>query len=301
MKTAILSFITAALLLSSCSDSSSSPSETAGNAFSFSTAVEVEVSGYDDHLMEPFLSGDGQLLFFNNSNHPTVNTDIHYAERTDDTHFIYKGEISGVNSSSLDGVPSMDMNNNFYFISGRTYFDDYNTVYRGIYSDGEVSSLEVMSEITKKEPGWLIFDSEISRDGKYFYSADGRYDADGGPYEADFFLAAMDINNTLKRVPDDDTFKNINTNKLEYAACISSDLLEFYFTRAAPFPFFSEPKLYAASRKTVNEPFGAPVLIREAEGFVEAATLSPDDKIIYFHGKDESGIFSLYMIKKIIK
>ena len=247
--------------------------------------------------MEPFLSRDGSILFFNNSNHPSSDTNIHYAERIDDTHFLYKGELGGVNTTSLDAVPTIDRSNNFYFISVRSYFDDLNTLYKGIYSDGEVISVEAVSEITKMVPGWLIFDCEISSDGNTLYSVDGRYDEDGGPYEADFFMAVKD-GDAFKRVSDDNTFQNINTDKLEYAACISSDSLEFYFTRADPPPDFSEPKIYRASRRTIDKPFGEPVLIEEADGFVEAVTLSPDDSILYFHKLDSDGMHRLYMIKK---
>jgi hypothetical protein len=63
--------------------------------------------------MEPSISRDGQYLFFNNSNDPSVNTNLHWAERIDDLTFQYRGEIAGVNTTSLEGVASMDRNNVF--------------------------------------------------------------------------------------------------------------------------------------------------------------------------------------------
>jgi hypothetical protein len=43
--------------------------------------------------MEPFITRDGRYLFFNNSNDPSVNTNLRYAERIDDLTFKYKGEV----------------------------------------------------------------------------------------------------------------------------------------------------------------------------------------------------------------
>jgi hypothetical protein len=42
----------------------------------------ASIEGYDGSAMEPFISPDGQYLFFNNENDPRVNTNLHFAERT---------------------------------------------------------------------------------------------------------------------------------------------------------------------------------------------------------------------------
>ena len=47
----------------------------------FGNPAKVEVLGYDDHLMEPFLSRGGNILFFNNRNDPSENTNLHWAEK----------------------------------------------------------------------------------------------------------------------------------------------------------------------------------------------------------------------------
>jgi hypothetical protein len=39
--------------------------------------------------MEPFISKDGQYLFFDNRNDPYVNTDLFYAARLDEAPFIF--------------------------------------------------------------------------------------------------------------------------------------------------------------------------------------------------------------------
>jgi hypothetical protein len=53
------------------------------DAGSFKAPQIVTIRGYQDDAMEPFLSRDGKILFFNNLNEPSVNTDIHYAVRID--------------------------------------------------------------------------------------------------------------------------------------------------------------------------------------------------------------------------
>jgi len=59
----------------------------------FSNPERITIRGYSDHAMEPFISRDGRYLFFNNSNDPSVNTNLHYAERINDLTYEYKGEV----------------------------------------------------------------------------------------------------------------------------------------------------------------------------------------------------------------
>jgi hypothetical protein len=55
----------------------------------------VEITGYEDDAMEPFISRDGRYLLFNNLNEPATNTDIHFAERKDDFTWLYHINIAG--------------------------------------------------------------------------------------------------------------------------------------------------------------------------------------------------------------
>jgi hypothetical protein len=91
------------------------------DAVNFDTPQVVTITGYQDDAMEPFLSRDGAILFFNNLNEPSVNTDIDYAVRIDPLTFEYRGRVGNVNTSALEGVPTMDQNATFYFISPRDY------------------------------------------------------------------------------------------------------------------------------------------------------------------------------------
>jgi hypothetical protein len=261
----------------------------------FSQPQQVTIIGYESDSMEPFLSRDGNTLYFNNSNDPSVDTNIHYATRVDDLTFQYEGELAGVNSTSLDGVASIDLNDKFYFVSTRSYEQTLSSLYTGDVSNGNVSNVQLVDGLSRNVAGWVNFDVEISPDGSQLYFVDGRFDANGGPYEADFVLGKK-MNGIFERVNDDTTFKNVNTDELEYAACLSSDMLELYFTRFA-FPITTPPQIFVATRSAIGDDFNIPNIIPEITGFVEAPTISPDNKRVYYH-KLENNKFVLYMVKK---
>jgi hypothetical protein len=246
--------------------------------------------------MEPSLSANGETLFFNNSNHPSVNTNLHFAKRINDVTFEYQGELKGVNTESLDGVATMDNSNTFYFVSTRSYNQTLATIYTGQFENDSVSNVSLVAGISKNLAGWVNFDVEVSKDGNFLYFVDGRFDENGGPYEADIVIAEK--TETGSQRINSDLLKNINTSALEYAACISSDMLELYFTRVdAPISATSVPKIYVSTRESVDEPFRKPYRIDNIDGFVEAATISPDNQTIYYH-KLEGQKYVLYMVQK---
>src|ERR1700722_20463485 len=81
----------------------------------FTNPEPVTIEGYSQDAMEPFISPDGNYLFFNNSNSAST-TNLYYATRIDDVTFQYQGEIAGANAgpNTLTAVASMDINNIFY-------------------------------------------------------------------------------------------------------------------------------------------------------------------------------------------
>jgi hypothetical protein len=149
---------------------------------------QVTLRGYDDDSMEPFLTRDGRYLLFNNLNQPSVNTNLHYAERKDDLRFEYKGELEGVNTPALEGVPTMDKNHALYFVSPRSYDKTFSTIYRGKFADGKVSDVELVPGISRKQPGIVNFDVDVSPDGKTLYFVDAKF-ANGNPVTADLVIA----------------------------------------------------------------------------------------------------------------
>jgi hypothetical protein len=83
---------------------------------SFGPELEVSVNDLSFEAMKPFLSPNGNYLFFNNLN-DGINTKPYYATKIDDSTFNYEGELVGSNQTAtphLDAVAHMDSNVNFY-------------------------------------------------------------------------------------------------------------------------------------------------------------------------------------------
>jgi hypothetical protein len=264
----------------------------------FSEAVKVQVNGYSGNIMEPFLSRDGSILLFNNLNALPENTNLHWATRINDSTFDYKGEITGINTPDLEGVPSLDNSGALYFVSTRSYATSLSTLYQCSFANGTATGIELVSGVSKLQAGIVNFDVEVSADGKTLYFVDGQFNQSGIPLTADLVIAEKN-GAAFQRLANSNTIlKNINTSDLEYAACISVNQLEFFFTRLkAPIMPTSSPEIFVCTRTGTNEPFGKPSKIEEAEGFVEAVTIAPDQRTLYYH-KKEGDKFGLFMIRK---
>ncbi|MCI0535835.1 MAG: hypothetical protein L0Z50_11480 [Verrucomicrobiales bacterium] len=94
MRTAILLVLVASALTASAADSQSEQPK------------RVEITGYDDHAMEPFISRDGRYLLFNNLNRP-IGMDIHFAGRKDDFTWFYRGKVTGITPALTKGCPTV--------------------------------------------------------------------------------------------------------------------------------------------------------------------------------------------------
>ena len=283
------------LFLNSCKEKKTVGSE---NQVEFSQPVKVTVSGYSGNLMEPFISRDGSILLFNNLNAAPENTNLHWATRINDSSFEYKGEVAGVNTVDLEGVPTLDNAGNLYFVSTRNYSTTLSTLYQCKFSNGSATDVQLINGISKLQAGWVNFDIEVSADGNTLYFVDSRFDQNGIPATADLVIAEKNSAGFKRMANSNEIMKNINTAALEYAAAISVDQLEFYFTRVpVPITASSNPEIFVATRKNASEQFGQPTKIQALTGFVEAVTIAPDQRTIYFH-KKENDKFGLYMIRK---
>jgi Tol biopolymer transport system component len=262
-------------LMSSAADS---------NTRYFDHPQKVTIQGYDGHAMEPFMSRDGRYLLFNDLNEPGVDTKLHYAERLDDLHFQYRGELSGVNTPALEGVPSLDRKDRLYFVSPRNYEQTLTTIYRGRFSHGRVTEVAAVAGVSRKQPGWVNFDAEISPDGRTLYFVDAQF-GKHGPESADLVMATRQGDDFQRLADSGRLLEKINSAQLEYAPCISSDGLLLLFTRARA-DFKGGTAIYMARRKSLAEPFDAPQRLAALDGIVEAATLTPDEQAIYVHRKE---------------
>jgi hypothetical protein len=267
----------------------------------FDTPRIVTIQGYRDDAMEPFLSRDGVLLFFNNLNSPSVNTDIHYAVRLDPLTFEYKGRVAGVNTLALEGVPSVAKNGDFYFISPRDYDKTRSTIFTGQFREGQVTDIgHVKGDLSRNKSLWFNMDAEISADGETLYSTDNHKSLFGSePDVSNLFVAHKTPAGTFMRDQrSDDIMKNINeAGALQYAAGISADELTLYFTRAHPRT--QDIGIYVATRPSKGVVFGQPCRIDAIRGFVEAPTVTPDNCAIYFHKKVD-GRFRIFLAQKTV-
>jgi len=275
------------------SGSGSLPPPTPYTAFSNPTLVTI--TGYSGDAMEPFISKDGQYLFFNNRNDPSVNTDLYYASRVDDQTFTFLGQIPGANSPELDAVASLDTLGNFYFISTRTYSTSLSSIYSGQFSAAGVASAALVPGVSLLKAGEVNFDVEISADGQTLWFADGNYST--GTLTAASIVTANRHGAAFVRQANSATLlAAVNNSDLNYAPSISVDGLELFFTRAST-TSGAMPIIYRTTRADTNSPFATPQLVSGASGFVEAPSLSADGHLLYFH-KLVNGTYVIYHVQR---
>ncbi|GEM_PF-598332 len=261
---------------------------------------KVNVTGYNQSVMEPFVTGDGKYLFFNNNTGDTPDTDknIYYAKRIDDLNFKFMGAITGINSAEVDGVPTMDRNGNFYYISTVNYTkqNSFATVYSGKFSNGHVRNVKSHPELSLDIPGWVNMDIEISADGKTLYATQTFFDDNNQPKHSYFIVARLTGEKFAIDSRSNKIFHNINTGNLEYGASVSQNELEFYFTRVS-LANGGKFTSYYATRPDRNSAFSLPKPIRAITGYAEAPAITSDGRLLYFHKKDGNR-FALYVLER---
>lgn len=249
--------------------------------------VEVTVRGYRGDLMEPFLSPDGRFLLFNNLNDPSVNTELHWAHRVSDEFFDYGGKLAGANGAGLEGVPSLDEAGNLYFISPRSYARALSTVHRAQFRDGVATGVERVEGLPTGAR--LIFDAEVSRDGRQLVLSEGLLT--GGPVPQAADLRSAHLSGPGFAWDQVDLFRAINRpDTLEYAAALSGDRLHLYFTRLEN----GVPAIFRSRRGQVTDAFEPPERIYGLQTLVEAPAFSADQAKIYYHARVAAGYRLFY-------
>ena len=265
----------------------------------FRNPERVLVRGYEGEVVDPFISRDGLYLFFNTTHFAPEKTVLHYADRVDDTTFVYKGRIGGVNIDGvLTAVCSMDREGHFYFISPRTHEGTLATIHRGKFKDGAVTDIHPIQGLNR--PGQISFDVEISADGGTLYFVDatmsGSKAPGAGPKSSHLAIAVREGDGFKRLEKSAEMLAKVNTaDNLEYGACTSADGLELFFDR---FTVSSKSfGIWRAVRASTEAPFGTPQRVAALEGFVEAQTLSPDGRSLYYQ-KREGDRFVFYRVTR---
>lgn len=253
----------------------------------------VTIEGYDGQLMEPFVSLDGQYLFFNNQNSPKVDTNLHFAKRTGDLSFKYMGELPNANAPKLDAAASMDKDNRVYYTTVREYDRTRISIYTGVFDGEALQGVHpVTGGITPARGGHINMDVSISPDGETMYISRAVFGffSRGVPKKSDILLARRTESGFDLDPKSDEIMKNVNTPALEYAPAISADGLELYFTRASRLLAGESGegaaiRIMVARRAAPDVPFGAPERLVELAGFVEAPTFPRDGAELFYHKK----------------
>lgn len=239
----------------------------------------VTIAGYEGDAMEPSLSRDGRILFFNNRNDPPERTDLHWAERIDDLHFRYRGPVAGANGPALDAVAAMSATGRFCFISTRSYFETLGSVYCGRWRNGRLTDVALQRDAAPRVPGRLVFDLELDATGATMIVADGVFSGRSVPDAADLRLARRRHGAYRLDPGADRLFAAVNTPAPEYAAALSADRLTLSFTRLEG----QTTSIWLARRISPEAAFDAPVRLSALTGFVEAATFTPNGRALYYH------------------
>lgn len=279
------------------------PGEDIAATGEFINNAEVAIAGYDGDVMEAFISRDNRYLFFNNEKHGASNKDIFYAERIDDYHFKFVGEVRNINTKTVDGVPTMDMNGNFYYVSMHAYrLPNLVTVYQGRFKDGAVKNILPLNDLSIRKSGWVNMDIEISSDGQTLYSTQTYFGRKNYPTKSYFFYAKKQGNRFIPQADSEEIFKKLNRDPIVYGATISTDEREILYTRLilkSPHPEFETLR---ATRPEKHVSFGEPEIISAITGFAEAPALAGNGSLIYYHKKSiENGKFKLYVLHRNYK
>ena len=262
---------------------------------SYGPEIDVTINGLTFDAMEPFLSSDGNFLFFNNLN-DGQDTRLYYSTKVNDSTFTFVGELNGTNqpiAPHLDAVADMDALNNFYWTSTRNYPGELETLFHGTFDNGTVSNIgRLHGDFNKNTVGWLIMDHGISEDGQHLYFNNARFDGVClGPCETELGVAQKINDSTFTTLSNSDTILEGVTDTLYnfYAPCISSDNLELYYTRYLKGTITASTsfEICVAVRDTPADTFSLPMVLFSdfIADLIEAPTLTSNMLIMYYHRK----------------
>lgn len=319
-------FIPALLVLafSGCTSSDSKNSDPAptpapatclsqfGTNTEWSNETAVPINGYTGNAMEPKISADQVVLFWNDKPSSDTQMNIHYAVKDGGGVYQYVGTLPGtVDGGSLDGVPAIDTVGNFYFVSLRNYSSNSRTIFGGAVNVLGPSSLEIQSvasadtTASAATSGTVDMDIDVSWDGTEMIVSRATFA--GNPYPETSRLLLYDVSSRqmATRSDTESATAAINfSNCRVYAGSFSHNKLELYFTvmPTGEITTGDNFRIGVATRATTSDPFTNPKIIEAISGsYVEGASPTQNDssKTLFFHKFDSvAGQFKIYKVTR---
>ena len=271
----------------------------------FGSEIPVTVIGLTADAMEPFISADGNYIFYNSLN-DGITTSLYYATKVNDSLFTFTGALPGANqtvSPRMDAVASSDSANNFYWMSLRNFPTQFDNYFHGSFNGTDIVNIgRVHGTFYIYTLGWLIMDAAINYDGSTLYYCNAFFNSDysgcsGVPCKSRIGIAQRQNDSTFnKLINSDGILQNVNdTNYLVYAPFITKDGLELYFTRAVVSPPHTE--ICVSVRTNIADSFSLPTIIYTSAFVPEAPTLTTDKTKMYYHQKT-GGTYTLFLRRR---
>lgn len=267
----------------------------------FGNEIPVTINGYTLDAMEPFISPDGNAMFFNSLNDGNA-TSLYYAAKVNDSTFNLVGQVPVVNQTitpRLDAVASVDTSNNFYWVSVRNYPTDFDNLHRVRFLTSSYTNFgRVHGNIYIYSPGWLIMDAAINYSGDKLLYCNAWFNSCSFnmPCKSAIGMAQKINDSTFtKFVNSGALFSNINdtVNYIVYAPQLSKDELELYYTRALK--GIAQTEICVSVRTSTGLPFSLPTIIYPLSSSIpEAATITTDKSRMYYH-KNTGSNFKLFL------
>jgi len=280
----------------------------------------VQLAGYTynySQAMEPFLSRDGRYLFWNSRN-VGANVSLQVGVFVNSTYIKYLDEMTGQANSPiphLDAVPSMDMNNNFYWVSTRDYPQNPQNLQTGVF-DAPTHGIPRASHVegsfyhSNADCCWICMDQEINEDGSILFFSNAFFPFPPGPIPSfsNISLAIRAEDGTWMEHPNAvkimETVNNVvDPMQLRYSpASLGKESLELYFTVRVSEDVVSG--IFVAKRASADDVFGPVERLRletNGPGFKvylepEAPTISSDGKLLMFNRMDCNGKYGCHYI-----
>lgn len=278
---------------------------------------QLKIVGFKGNAMEPEISADSNVLFFNDKPADDNNMQIHWASRdqkdSSGLTWNYRGLVHGASVENfLDGTPSVwqdpvTRKMYLYFVSIRTFDgrSNYGTIYSGeVQLDGEAKVLNPTlrdEEIQTKLPGHLNMDANVSADGKLALVSKARFSGKPYPDESALQLFALSKDGKIQVSPDLSALTEAVNNPAcrTYAGNLSSNKLEMYYTaleaKGGNFKF----NILVAKRSRADAPFKKGQIISAIRGeLTEGPSISRDGKHLYYHQKAKDGALAIFRLER---